>query len=132
LYFGYASASGLEVLILQYSWPLMMVLISVFYLKERLIFRRWFSVIAGFSGVLIVLSKGNLQHINFKNLKVDLLVIAGAFCIALFSILSKKVTLEPYSLNTIYFITGCVCSLVSVLVFQNLLSRRGERLFLYW
>ena len=40
LYFGYASASGLEVLILQYSWPLMMVLISIFYLKEKQNLRR--------------------------------------------------------------------------------------------
>jgi drug/metabolite transporter (DMT)-like permease len=119
LYFGYASASGLEVLILQYSWPLMVVLISIFYLKEKQNLRRWLSVIIGLTGVFIVLTKGNLHNINFGNLKVDLLVIAGAFCIALFSILSKKLTSEPYSLNTIYFITGCVCAFLSMLLFSK-------------
>lgn len=119
LYFGYASASGLEVLILQYSWPLMMVLISIFYLKEKQNFRRWLSIILGLTGVFIVLTKGNIRDINFGNLKVDLLVIAGAFCIALFSILSKKLTLEPYSLNTIYFITGFIFSFVSMLIFSK-------------
>jgi drug/metabolite transporter (DMT)-like permease len=119
LYFGYASASGLEVLVLQYSWPLMMVLISIFYLKEKQPLRRWLSIISGLAGVFIVLTKGDLQHIHFGNIRVDLLVLAGAFCIALFSILSKKLTAEPYTLNTIYFITGSACSLLSMLVFSS-------------
>jgi drug/metabolite transporter (DMT)-like permease len=119
LYFGYASASGLEVLILQYSWPVMMVIISVFYLKEKQNARRLLSVVLGLAGVFIVLTKGSFHNINLGNLKVDLLVLAGAFCIALFSILSKKLTTDPYSLNLFYFAVGCACSLISMLIFSK-------------
>ena len=33
LYFGYANAQGLEVLVIQYSWPIFIVLLSIFILK---------------------------------------------------------------------------------------------------
>ena len=40
LYFGYAKTQGLEVLVLQYSWPIFIVLLSTVILKERLNLRR--------------------------------------------------------------------------------------------
>ena len=47
LYFGYANAQGLEVLVLQYSWPIFIVLLSIFILKEKLILDvRWLYYLA--------------------------------------------------------------------------------------
>ena len=119
LYFGYASAVGLEVLVLQYSWPIMMVIISIFYLKEKINIRRWVSLLVGLAGVLIVLTKGNFTSLHFDNIKIDMLVLAAAFCIALFSVLSKKIAIEPYKLNSIYFVTGCIAAFISMLSFST-------------
>ena len=119
LYFGYASAKGLEVLVLQYSWPIIMVIISIFYLKEKINTRRWLSLLIGLAGVCIVLTKGNITTLHFENLKIDLVVIAAAFCIALFSVLSKKIEMEPYLLNSIYFTTGCGVAFFSMLFFST-------------
>ncbi len=119
LYHGYAAAKGLEVLVLQYSWPIMMVAISLFYLKEKMNARRFLSLFIGLVGVLIVLTKGDFTTLHFENIKIDLLVLAAAFCIALFSVMSKKINIEPYTLNSIYFITGCIAAFISMLVFST-------------
>lgn len=119
LYFGYASAKGLEVLVLQYSWPIMMVVISIFYLKEKINIRRWLALLVGLLGVFIVLTKGDFTSLHFNNIKIDMLILGAAFCIALFSVLSKKINIEPFKLNSIYFITGCIAAFISMLSFST-------------
>lgn len=115
LYFGYANAQGLEVLVLQYSWPIFIVLLSIFILKEKLTLRRAFAVLLGFLGVLLVLTKGNFTQIRLDNYFVDVLVLIAALTFGLFSVLSKKVSLEFYTMITIYFLTATVSSFVSML-----------------
>jgi len=115
LYFGYANAQGLEVLVLQYSWPIFIVLLSIFILKEKLTFRRVLAVLLGFFGVVLVLTKGNFTQIHLDNYSVDILVLVAALTFGLFSVLSKKVHLEPYTLITIYFLTATVASFISML-----------------
>ena len=115
LYFGYANAQGLEVLVLQYSWPIFIVLFSVFILNEKLTPRRGLAVLLGFVGVALVLTKGNITEIHLDNYFVDMLVIGAALSFGLFSVLSKKVNLEPYTMITIFFLTASIASLVSML-----------------
>jgi drug/metabolite transporter (DMT)-like permease len=115
LYFGYANAQGLEVLVLQYSWPIFIVLLSIFILKERLTLRRGLAVLLGFFGVVLVLTKGNFTQVHLDNYFVDILVLVAALVFGLFSVLSKKVHLEPYTMITIYFLTATVASFVSML-----------------
>ncbi len=119
LYFGYANAQGLEVLVLQYSWPIFIVLLSVFILKEKLTFRRALAVFFGFLGVVIVLTKGDFTQVNLGNYFVDILILIAALTFGLFSVLSKKVHLEPYTMITIYFLTAAVASFISMLALSN-------------
>jgi drug/metabolite transporter (DMT)-like permease len=115
LYFGYANAQGLEVLVLQYSWPIFIVALSIFILKEKLTLRRVFAVLFGFVGVTLVLTKGNFTQIYLDNYSVDILILIAALTFSLFSVLSKKVHLEPYTMITICFLTATVTSFGSML-----------------
>jgi drug/metabolite transporter (DMT)-like permease len=119
LYFGYANAQGLEVLVLQYSWPIFIVLLSVLILKEKLTLKRALAVFFGFLGVMLVLTKGDFTQIRLDNYFVDILVLIAALIFALFSVLSKKVNLEPYTMITIYFFTATVASCISMLCFSD-------------
>lgn len=120
LYFGYARAQGLEILVLQYSWPIFIVLLSLVLLKEKLTLRKFLAVALGFFGVILVLTKGNFTQIRLDNFGVDLLVLLAAFVFGLFSVLSKKVKLEPYTLITVYFLAATVAALVSMLWLSEL------------
>ena len=115
LYFGYANAQGLEVLVLQYSWPIFIIPFSMLFLGEKLTFRRSISMFLGFLGVAFVLTKGNFNRIYLNNYYVDLLVIIAALSFALFSVLSKKVKIEPYTMITGFFLTGTIISFASML-----------------
>ncbi len=119
LYFGYANAQGIEVLVIQYSWPIFVVLLSIFILKEQLTIFRVGSILLGFVGVFLVLTKGNFSDIQPSNLRVVILVLVAAFVFGLFSVLSKKIKIEPLTLISIYYLTATVLSFFSMLVFSE-------------
>lgn len=119
LYLGYSNATGMEVLVIQYTWPILIVVFSIFILKERLSFKKITAITFGFIGVIIVLTKGDFQNINVSNAPVIGLVGAGAACFALFSVLSKNIKKEPLGVVTVYFLTACIASFISMLYFSD-------------
>jgi len=119
LYLGYSKSDGFEVLVFQYSWPILIVLFSIIILKENFNFKKVIALGLGFVGVLFVLTKGEFQNINVKNPDIALLVILGAVSFALFSVLSKKVKQDPLMAVTIYFFSGCLASFLSMIFFSQ-------------
>ena len=119
LYYGYSNAKGLEVLVLQYSWVVLIVVFSFFILKERLTFRLILSVILGFSGALIVITKGNFQQIHLSNISADLIVLLAASAFALFSVLSKRMKYEPLSMTTYLFACATAFSFAALAIFSE-------------
>lgn len=119
LYFGYAHTKGLEVLVIQYTWPIFILIFSFFFLKEKITLRNILAVFIGFLGVVIVLTKGNLTSINLTNFSTDFIVLFSATIFGLFSVLSKKVDFEPFSATTLFFLSATVFSFFSMLLFSN-------------
>ena len=109
----------MEILVIQYSWPILIVLLSLFIHKERLTMKKVLSLFLGFTGVLFVLTKGNIRDVHFDNPAVIILVALGAFCFALFSVLGGKVKVNPSAANTVYFFMAAVASFLSMLVFSE-------------
>ena len=120
LYQGYAGGKSMEVLIVQYTWPIFIALLSPVLLKERFERRTQLAVALGFLAVALVLSKGRLLGFSVGQPVLLLWVAVGALSFALFSVLSKKVTLEPTSLILVYFAVATLASLGSVLAFSEL------------
>lgn len=119
LYFGYANANGLEVLIVQYTWPIFIVIFSLILLGEKLTKNKSISLILGFIAVSLVITKGDIYSIDFSNIKVILVVILGAASFALFSVLSKKIKINPINAVTIYFFTASIYGAISVSLFSH-------------
>lgn len=119
LYYGYAHGKGLEVLIIQYSWPLLIVILSGIILKEKLTFISIAASSIGFFGIINVLTEGNISKLYFSNLSTNLVVLIGAFSFALFSVLSKKMQEEEYATTILYFLGGTLLSTVSMFFFSD-------------
>ena len=128
LYLGYAQANGIEVLVIQYTWPVLIVAFSIPLLKEKLTVNKGIAIGFGFLGVSIVLSRGQLNAIQVSNPQVLIFVAAGATCFALFSVLSKKLTQDPFCLITIYFASASIASLLSMLFLSNYALPRDNEL----
>lgn len=129
LYLGYKEANGLEVLVIQYTWPILIVVFSMIILKEQMTLRKTIAIVLGFLGVIIVLSKGNISNIKIDNFEVILLVFLGASSFALFSVLSKKITLEPISVTSMYFLVASIASLFSMFYFSSFAIPSGDEWF---
>ncbi len=119
LYYAYAHADGLEVIALQYTWPILIVIFSIFFLKEKVTNKSLLASILGFLGVLFVLTKGDFNQIHLDNIGVNLIVLSAASVFALFSVLSKKCNLEPITGTTIFFLSASVCSLTAMSLFSK-------------
>ena len=115
LYFGYANAKGIEVLIIQYCWPIFVIVLSIFILKERLNIRKVISIILGFLGVFLVLTKGKFTDIHLDNFFVNVIVLLAAFSFGLFSVLSKKIKVDSLPLVTIYYFVATIVSFISMI-----------------
>lgn len=81
-------APVVEVTIINYLWPLMIVIFSALILKEKLSVKTIVGILLGFVGAYIVISK-NLLLFSFTNLVGDLLAFGAAVSWGLFSVLSK-------------------------------------------
>lgn len=119
LYYGYANGEGLEVLVIQYSWPLLVVILSAILLREKLTFGSIFAASLGFLGIVNVLTKGNLNSLNFSNFSTNFVVLVGAFSFALFSVLSKKIQEEAYITTLLYFLGGTLLSTLAMLLLSQ-------------
>jgi drug/metabolite transporter (DMT)-like permease len=65
------------------------------------------------------LTKGNFSQIQLSNLKVDLIVLGAAGVFGLFSVLSKKTDMEPFTATTLFFAAGTFFSFFAMLFFSH-------------
>lgn len=114
LYFGYKHANGLEVLVIQYMWPIFIVFLSLIILKEEFNKKKLLSVGLGFLGVSLVITKGDYTSLDFTQIDVFLIVMLGTIAFALFSVLSKVIKVDATNAVMIYFFSAILYSIITV------------------
>lgn len=119
LYFGYEHANGLEVLVIQYMWPIFIVFLSLVILKEDFTKKKLISIILGFLGVSLVITKGDFTSLDFSQIDVLLIVMLGAIAFALFSVLSKVVKVDATNAVMIYFFSAILYSIITVSTYSS-------------
>nr|WP_264188030.1 DMT family transporter [Providencia rettgeri] len=119
LYYGYSIENGIAVLVIQYSWPLIIILLSVVLLKDKLAGRQIVGIIIGFIAVIITFTKGQITQLHVENPMALLLVFSGAFCFALMSVFSRQYSIDPYISTVWLFIFSTLTSLVLLLLFSE-------------
>ena len=119
LYYGYANGNSIEVLIIQYSWPLQMIVLANFILRESLSISKLVTVITGLGGVYIIITKGELLNVQFSGMEVGISVLFGSFCFALFSVLSKISKVEILQFTVLLFLGGSIISSGALFLFSD-------------
>ncbi len=87
--------------------PVIMAIMGFLIYKERMTLMQFVGAFLAFSGLIVLISKGDLGSINFISNYGDLLVLGSAFTWSIYSFYGRKVTLDyPPSLTILYlFIT---------------------------
>jgi len=113
-----ANGPTAQINVLNYMWPIFMLLLSVFILKEKLSFKIIISFLLGIIGVYIVITRGQFFSFQIQYLYAYLLALGGAFCWALFSILNKTKNYEPISSVFLFNLVGLIF-MTLVMLFTN-------------
>ncbi len=111
LYGAFSIASAQEVFIINYLWPILIVLLALFIFKEPLTLMKAISILISFLGVVIIATKGSLFSLDFSNIKGDVLAFLAALSFALFSVLGRNAKYDESIAVFIYFASSSVLSL---------------------
>ena len=96
LYFmAMRSAPAVEANLINYLWPVLIVLFSAFLPGEKLRPRHVLGVLLGFCGVAVLLSRGGALRLDARYLPGYLLAMACAVVWAVYSVLSRKFSNVP-------------------------------------
>lgn len=73
---------------LNYTWPIVLTIFSMIFLKQKINLRITLGLLISFAGVVIIATRGNLQSIHFQNLTGVLLATGSSLIWALFWVLN--------------------------------------------
>jgi len=110
---------AVEASMLNYLFPIMILIFSVPINGEKLNRNKVISVLVGFLGMIIILTNGNFQNVKMTNLKGDLLAIAGAICWGIFSNLGKKNKIDNLISNYIFVVMSFIFSWICMSAFSD-------------
>lgn len=133
-YYGLARMTSQEACILNYLWPLMIVLFSCPILGEPLTRRKLLAVAMSFGGVVLVMAGGtSTENFSVDKILGALSCVIAAACYGLFSVLNKKRRLDQKLAMMIIWATTAICAFVSGYFFEQWLMPGIRQIFgLLW
>ncbi len=117
-YYGIAELGSQEACILNYLWPMMIVIFACIILKERITVKKIIAMLMSFAGI-VVLTLGSGGASSGNRLFGIIACVTAAVCYGLFSVLNKKHSLNQNVTMMWIWFTTAVCSLVLSLIFEN-------------
>ena len=120
LFKAYSLLPAQEAQPLNWTWPIMLVLLSIVILKQPI---RWLNVLAiviSFSGVIVVATHGDVFELRFTNLPGALLALGSSIIWALFWICNVKDRRDEIVKLFLNFVFGTIFTLAAVLLFGKI------------
>ena len=123
-YYGLSKLSSQEACILNYLWPVMLVIFSCILLKEKLTAKKIIAIVCSFIGI-IILSAENLASGGSGRLPGMICCILAAACYGLYSVLNKKADMDQDLTMTVIWLVVAVCSGIFGLLTETWVMPRG-------
>lgn len=120
LYGALSKTTASEGFILAYTWPILVLILSLVILKDKVTLQKLVGILISFFGIIIITTKGNISAFNLTNLQGDILALSGAFVFALFSVLGKKFNFDKTISVFIYFLSALIFIIPTVLIFSKI------------
>jgi len=118
LFKAYDMLPAQEAMALNYTWPIVLILLSIPFLKQALSRQGLFAILLSFGGVLIIATKGNVFDLQFSDFKWDLLALSTSLVWASFWIVNLKCKTDESIKLFLSFGFGSLFSLIVVYYFS--------------
>lgn len=103
-YCGIARMTSQEACILNYLWPIMILIFSCIVLREKLTLMKVVAIVCSFAGI-VILSLGSSSAMDEKFIVGAAAVVINAVCYGLFSALNKKADYNQNIAMMIFWLT---------------------------
>ena len=117
-YYGLTQLSSQEACIVNYLWPMMLVLFSMIILKEKMTFVKASAMLSSFAGVVILCVGSGTSVEGNAVFGIGSCLIAAA-CYGLFSVLNKKADYDQNIAMMVMWLVVTVCSAVIGRLFEE-------------
>jgi drug/metabolite transporter (DMT)-like permease len=104
---------------LNYTWPIVLSIFSILFLKQKMNLKITAGLLISFAGVLIIATRGNFQSIHFENLGGVILAVGSSLIWALFwvlNILDKRNDVQKLFSS---FIVGTILIFLYIVFFDS-------------
>ena len=125
-YYGLAQLTSQEACILNYLWPIMLVVFSCIILKEKFTFTKGTAMLCSFAGI-VILSLGNGSSSSGNTALGMISCVIAAACYGLFSVLNKKADYDQKISMMVVWLIAAVCSMVLGLMTETWVPIRGTQ-----
>lgn len=133
LYLGIAKLEASQAFVINYLWPIMILIFACIILKEKMEAKKFIAIILSFIGVIIVSSNGDLFHMQKDSLLGTFYCIIAAISYGLFSVLNKKKSYNKFVSMMLFYFVSFVISLVYILVLNKFFTLNiGQFAGLLW
>ncbi len=112
LFLAYDLLPAQEAQPLNWTWPIVLSILSVPLLKQKLTYPQLIGIVVSFIGVLIITTKGNITSFQFTNVTGDLLALSSSILWALFWIFNLQDSRDPVIKLFYCFLFGNIYNLL--------------------
>ena len=120
LYAGLMYAPAQEAFIVNYTWPIWVVIFAIFILKEEFNIKKLIGISLGFIGVYVVATNGDLTGFNIANIKGDLFALVGAITYGIFSVYGKKYNYDKITSIMFYYLFSFLFVSITTIIFSEI------------
>lgn len=133
LYAALQLVPGQEAFVVNYTWPIWVIVFAVLILKEKLTPIKVLAIGLSFIGVYVVITRGHITSFDFSAIWGNILALIAACAYGLFSVLSKRNDDEKVTSTLFFYLFAFVYTSVYLGVFSSLPSPTpSEWLGLLW
>lgn len=120
LFKAYEMLQAQEAGVLNYTWPVVLVILSAIFLKQKIGLISMSAVLISFTGLLIISTQGNIFDLKFQNPIGVILAVGSAFIWASYWIINMNDKREGTSKIFLNLIFGVIYIIIYVLVFSEI------------
>lgn len=120
LFKAYSLLQAQEAQILNYTWAIMLVILSIPLLKQKIKLKHIFALLISFLGVMIISTQGNLLGFRFTNILGASLAVGSSVIWSLFWIYNTKDKRDDVAKLFLNFVFGFIYIFITTALFSKI------------
>lgn len=121
LFKAYSLLPAQEAQPLNYTWPIMLVLLSIPLLQQKIKLKGILAIVISFIGVFIISTQGNILNFKFTNMIGVFFALSSAVVWALFWIYNVKDKRDEVAKLFLNFVFGFIYILIAIFFFSKII-----------